>query len=216
MSKLYLFDIDNTLVQSSTLHRAAFIYSLKEVYGIDTDFEGVTFAGMTDSSIIYEILELNGLKEDGRLGKCMEIMTDYYKKNLSNETSVAIEGVYDLLNKLKQNNILGLVTGNVQEIGFSKLSRLNLDVFFETGGFGDDHHIRYKLVEKALSRFKKIYGYDFNDKAVVVGDTPKDIEAAHLAGLPVIAVAKGHYSVDILSKAGANWVISNYDDFPII
>ena len=32
----------------------------------------------------------------------------------------------------------------------------------------------------------------------VVGDTPRDIEAAHANGLPVIAVATGHFSFDEL------------------
>lgn len=217
MNKLFLFDIDNTLVKNSTLHRDAFLFSLKKIFGIDADFTGVTFAGMTDSSIIHEILAAHDYDITSNIEKvdqCMENMAQYYKENISLETSTIVEGANSILKELKQNNILGLVTGNVQEIGFAKLERLDLNHHFETGGFGDDHPVRFRLVEKALERFQKLYGRDFKNDAVIIGDTPKDVEAAYLAGVPAVAIAQGHYSVDELKKAGAEWVISSYKDFP--
>jgi phosphoglycolate phosphatase-like HAD superfamily hydrolase len=39
-------------------------------------------------------------------------------------------------------------------------------------------------------------------KVCVVGDTPRDIEAARANSLPVIAVATGRYSFDELKRLG--------------
>ena len=49
-------------------------------------------------------------------------------------------------------------------------------------------------------------------RAVVVGDTPLDIQAAHGAGAIGIGVATGHYSVDELSAAGAEHVLRTLEE----
>jgi phosphoglycolate phosphatase len=48
-----------------------------------------------------------------------------------------------------------------------------------------------------------------------VGDTPHDIEAARAAGAVSVGVASGHYSVDDLTKAGADHVLASLaETFP--
>ena len=43
----------------------------------------------------------------------------------------------------------------------------------------------------------------------VVGDTPKDVEAAHGAGCAAIATATGHYSREQLEASGAEHVMDS-------
>ena len=66
---------------------------------------------------------------------------------------------------------------------------LDLDI----GGYGSDHSDRYRLVQVARQRAAAKYGLPFGrpDAAVVIGDTPRDIEAAHLGGAGLLAVASG-------------------------
>jgi phosphoglycolate phosphatase-like HAD superfamily hydrolase len=44
-------------------------------------------------------------------------------------------------------------------------------------------------------------------EALVVGDTPLDIDAAHGAEAVAVGVATGHYSERELSEAGADYVL---------
>ena len=57
MNLLALFDIDNTLIQSSTGHVQALLEAIKEVYGLQTSINVINHHGMTDQEIITGILE---------------------------------------------------------------------------------------------------------------------------------------------------------------
>jgi phosphoglycolate phosphatase-like HAD superfamily hydrolase len=49
-------------------------------------------------------------------------------------------------------------------------------------------------------------------RAVVIGDTPRDIEAARLGGADILAVASGLHSADELRAAGAQRVCADLAD----
>jgi len=53
-------------------------------------------------------------------------------------------------------------------------------------------------------------------RLVVVGDTPRDVTAGHGAGIRVVGVATGAYSVAEQEEAGADWAIEDVTDgFPV-
>jgi phosphoglycolate phosphatase-like HAD superfamily hydrolase len=54
------------------------------------------------------------------------------------------------------------------------------------------------LVKNAAVEARKVAGDGAS--VCVVGDTPRDIAAAHANGLPVIAVATGHFTFDELME----------------
>jgi phosphoglycolate phosphatase-like HAD superfamily hydrolase len=58
--------------------------------------------------------------------------------------------------------------------------------------------MRAELIEAAARQARKIAGD--HARICVVGDTPRDIEAAHANSLPVIAVATGRCSFDELRE----------------
>ncbi|MGZ5419211.1 MAG: HAD family hydrolase, partial [Solirubrobacterales bacterium] len=45
-----------------------------------------------------------------------------------------------------------------------------------------------------------------------VGDTPRDVEAGHGAGIRVVGVATGEYSVEQLLEAGADAAVETLRD----
>ena len=47
---------------------------------------------------------------------------------------------------------------------------------------------------------------------LVIGDTPRDILAAHEAGLPACGVATGRWSIHDLATHGAEKVIATFGD----
>jgi len=57
MNYLASFDIDNTLVQSSTGHVESLIFAIEDIYGLATSINVINHHGMTDQEIIIKILE---------------------------------------------------------------------------------------------------------------------------------------------------------------
>ena len=55
MDLLAFFDIDNTLIQSSSGHVEALLLSIAEVYGLDARLDVINHHGMTDPGIITRI-----------------------------------------------------------------------------------------------------------------------------------------------------------------
>ncbi|MBP5320536.1 MAG: HAD hydrolase-like protein, partial [Kiritimatiellae bacterium] len=73
------------------------------------------------------------------------------------------------------------------------------------GGYGDDDPDRNAITRHALSRLPP-------DTAarLLVGDTPRDIEAAHRNGLKALAVGTGWIAVETLRAAGADAVLADF------
>jgi phosphoglycolate phosphatase-like HAD superfamily hydrolase len=83
-------------------------------------------------------------------------------------------------------------------IGWIKVERAGLREWFRFGGFSDHFPDRSDLVGQAAKKARELAGAQAS--VCVVGDTPRDIQAAHANSLPVIAVATGHFSFDELRE----------------
>ncbi len=210
---LMLFDIDGTLVQGAKSHYQAYIEAVKKFYGMEDYVRSVNAAGKSDKLILHEILTLGGLSTDEiqkNFQNCLDYMTDYYLKNVQYEHIHIMDGTVELLEELKRKNVLlGLVTGNLEPIAHAKLGRAGLDGYFSFGGFGSDNADRSLMVKKALDIAKSQFGFN-GDKIFVIGDTPRDVEAAHVFNLKIIAVATGMYSTQELRDCGADYVLENF------
>jgi phosphoglycolate phosphatase-like HAD superfamily hydrolase len=128
-----------------------------------------------------------------------------------------LAGVEALLPRLTRAGfLLGLTTGTVEAAAHIKLARGDLNRFFSFGGYGSDSADRGELTRKAIERAGELRGADLDPRSVLVlGDTPKDIAAAHAAGAIGIGVASGRYSKDELVDAGADHVLGSLaEDLP--
>jgi phosphoglycolate phosphatase-like HAD superfamily hydrolase len=210
---LILFDIDGTLVQGAKCHYKAYIEGVKKFYGMEEHVHSINAAGKSDKLILQEILTLGGLTAEEiqkNFQNCLDFMTDYYLKNVQYENIRVLDGTAELLEELQRKNVLlGLVTGNLELIAHAKLGRAGLDSYFSFGGFGSDNADRSLMVKKALSIAKNQLGFK-GDKIFVIGDTPRDVEAAQAYNLKTIAVATGMYSTQELRDCGADYVIENF------
>ena len=45
-----------------------------------------------------------------------------------------------------------------------------------------------------------------------MGDTPRDVEGAHAAGIECVGVASGHYTIEQLREADADYAISSLEE----
>ena len=59
-----------------------------------------------------------------------------------------------------------------------------------------------------MARCGVLHGHELDPvRMLVVGDTPRDVEAGRAAGAVTVAVATGKYSVEQLAKTGADFVL---------
>jgi len=216
MNKLILFDIDRTLILSSRAHHKAFSEAFKKVYGVDTNIDIINHHGMTEQQVIIEVLKKNGLNEQkikSKLKECMKIMIDSFKESIDNDEIILLDGVRGLLEELEENDFLiGLVTGNLEEIARGKLKKVGINHYFKVGGFGNDDIDRVNLVKLAIKRAEENFNFKSNNNVFLFGDTPHDIKAGKKVGVKTIGVTTGIYSKEQLKNANADVVLENLKD----
>ena len=197
----YLFDIDGTLLRSrDRVHFDSFATTLREVMGFEVSLEGVPLAGNTDTSILREACERAGIPADvlePQVAAILEGMCHNVSGRRNEMHPVLMPGVEETLKYLADRGAtLGVATGNLEMIGWIKVERAGIREWFRFGGFSDLFPVRSDLIGNAAAKARELAGA--HASVCVVGDTPRDIEAAHANGLPVIAVATGHFSFDEL------------------
>jgi phosphoglycolate phosphatase len=219
-ARAVLFDIDSTLLVTGGAGGAAWQRAFRELYGVDADVAERTDAGMTDPEIAAIVFREVIGREGEQAERAKAIGA--YLRNLPDAVAESdgyrlMPGVEELLDRLIDEGILlGLVTGNIEAAAHIKLARANLNRFFSFGGYGSDSADRTEVTKAALRRGELVSGGALGGGACFsVGDTPRDVGAGHGAGIRVVGVATGKYSVDELRDAGADWAIETLEDgFP--
>jgi phosphoglycolate phosphatase-like HAD superfamily hydrolase len=220
VSRAALFDIDGTLLVTGGAGAVAWQRAFRESHGIDANIEEHTHAGMTDPEIA-EIVFREVIGRDGSEAERAKAIAGYLG-HLADAVAESpgyrvMPGIEALLTRLKGQGVpLGIVTGNIESAAQIKLARADLNRFFSFGGYGSDSRDRTELTRKALERGAEVAGSPLDPTATfAVGDTPRDVTAGHGAGIKVVGVATGSYSVEELAEAGADWALESVESgFP--
>lgn len=206
MKNLVLFDIDGTLVRSGPAPMACLAAAFKKVTGHAFPLS-VSPAGKTDPLIVREAFRLVGVPKRDWVELEQRVLRKYplYLERADHELRAAsqlLEGVEGLLSFLASRGCpMGLLTGNLETTARRKLEVFALNRFFPVGGFGSDCADRNRLGRVALERASRHYGTRFPpEKVWIVGDTPRDVEAARSLGARALAVATGPFSLPYLEE----------------
>lgn len=212
---LVTFDIDGTLIRSTgptsnQLHRQAFSHAFLQVFGIDGTIDAIQHHGSTDPAILVNTLVHYGIPSEvatEKLSVLKSKMIEYAKGHAKHigEGLEVLPGVESLLQALSSMDdvVIGLVTGNLEDIAWMKMEGLGIEKYFSVphiGGFGSDHIDRGHLVKIAAERAEKHFPGKF-DLRVHVGDTPNDIQAAEFGGALAIGVCTGFFRKEELEQA---------------
>jgi phosphoglycolate phosphatase len=216
-----LFDIDGTLLLTGGAGAVAWQESFRELHGIEANIGEHTHAGMTDPEIV-EIIFREVVGREGSEAERAQVVAGYLG-HLADAVAESdgyqvMPGIEEILPRLTEEGVLlGLVTGNIEAAAQIKLTRGDLNRYFAFGGYGSDARDRIELTRKALERGGEVAGKALDAAATIaVGDTPRDIAAGHGAGIRVVGVATGAYSVEQLDEAGADWAIEDVrSGFPV-
>lgn len=197
----YLFDIDGTLLRSrDRIHVDSFVACVQRVTGFEVTLAGIVLQGSTDTGILREACVQAGVPPEvleSHTDAILEAMGKAVAEQRHALDLVRMPGVEDVLRHLAQRGaLLGVATGNLEMIGWIKVEAAGLREWFKFGGFSDRFPIRSELLAHAAAKAREMAGV--HARICVVGDTPRDIEAARANALPVIAVATGRYTFDEL------------------
>ena len=212
-----VFDIDGTLLTTGGAGAVAWGRAFEELYGVSPNIEDYTEAGMPDQEVgrVTFTHVIGREPEPGEIAKIMGRYLSHLPEAVAESTRYQVlAGVVSTLRHLSgAGYLLGLTTGNIEPAAHIKLGRGDLNRYFCFGGYGSDSPHRGELTKRAIERAGMILGMQVDPKAVlVVGDTPRDVEAARYAGAVSVAVASGHFSKEELAAADADHVLGSLEE----
>jgi phosphoglycolate phosphatase-like HAD superfamily hydrolase len=216
---LVLWDVDHTLLEAGPVGRQIYRTAFELLTGRHP-VEGPRTDGRTDLAIMTGMLRLNGIDPDQPATE--QVLDAVARAGASLRAPLlaggrALPGAADALAALagRAGVVQSVLTGNVAPNARLKLGAFGLDRWLDlsVGGYGSDSPVRAELVPVARRRVAERYGTDpGRGGTVLIGDTPRDVEAGRDGGAAVIAVATGAFDPAALADAGADAVLASLTD----
>ena len=127
----------------------------------------------------------------------------------------ALPGALELLAALSAKDEFGqgVVTGNFEVTAQIKLEAAGLHSYLCRGAYASDSSHRPDLPKIAKARWEQWTGKSLRlEQCVIIGDTPKDLDAARQNDMKCILVGTGRYPVEELQYWGPDACLSDLID----
>jgi HAD superfamily hydrolase (TIGR01509 family) len=203
MYRAVIFDVDGTLVDSNDAHAQAWVEALSE-HGRHVEFTRVRpLIGMGGDKLLPEI---SGLAADSREGEAIsERRAEIFRQRFLPRLQPT-RGARELLVCLHDQRLKLYVASSAKAEELQPLLRVaDADKYMEATTSSDDAD-RSKPDPDIVSAALRRAGVPKTD-AIMIGDTPYDVEAALRAGISVIALRSGGWPDRDLQGA-----LAVYDD----
>ncbi|WP_428057626.1 HAD family hydrolase [Candidatus Avelusimicrobium fimicolum] len=222
MKKLVLFDLDGTLVNAGGAGRTSLRKAIKELYGVEPEFDHSLISGRTDLdnfSIVYSLIKKGKKPTAAEMkkmkAKYLEILPTEVHAVVRCKKYDLIPGVEKFLKMLAKDKdvILGLGTGNLEEGAKIKLEPSKLASYFTVGGYGEDGKTREEMLQAAVKRAEKKFKTKLEpDQVYVIGDTHRDICAAKNCGFHSAVLTNGFGDAQKIQRAAAELETKDFND----
>ena len=217
--RLFLFDVDGTLVTARGAGRAAFARALQVTYGTAGAVDAYDFRGKTDPRIVWDLMRGAGLDDTAitrRLDAFFVAYLDELRRIIGDGSRVQVmPGIADLVRALaaRDDALVGLLTGNVEAGARLKLGPTGLGPLFRVGAYGSDDMDRRRLPAIACERARAIAGREFPfERVTIIGDTPLDVDCARACGAIAVAVATGQHPHAELAACAPDHIFADFTD----
>lgn len=217
--RLFLFDIDGTLVYAHQAGHTCLIRAMEAVFGTAGTPDGYDWRGKTDPQIVVDLLRGAAVPEPvirARLDDCFARYAEFLAGLIDGGHPVDVyPGVRPLVEALaaRDDALVGLLTGNVEAGARLKLKPTGLLPYFRVAAYGSDDRDRRKLPAVARARAQALTGRNIPlSDLVIIGDTPLDIDCARAAGAVAVAVATGQHAVGELAAHAPDLLFPNFAD----
>jgi phosphoglycolate phosphatase len=217
--RLFLFDIDGTLVTARGAGRLALQEALRQTYSTAGDIDRYDFRGKTDPRIVFDLMRDAGLADDvieSRMSACFDAYTIELDRQIGDGSRVIVlPGIAEVVRALstRDDALVGLLTGNIEAGARVKLRSTGLLPLFRVGAYGSDSMDRRRLPAIACERARHVAGRDFPfDRVTIIGDTPLDVECARACGAVAVAVATGFHPHADLAACAPDLLFTDFSD----
>ena len=208
-----IFDLDGTLVDSAPDIADALDELLQERGLEPIGLDGTRkLIGHGISNLVKKALALRGQEtEPDELASATSLFQQFYATRLPAK-AVAYPGVAQCLETLKNEGWrLVVCTNKLEAFSRAILKGLNLESYFEIVAGPDTFGVAKPNPEHLLRALPENRPSDY--RVVMVGDSEVDIETAHAAHIPIIAVTYG-YSKTPLAELKPQGLTGNFSEIP--
>ena len=204
------FDLDGTLLDTSGDLAAAVNHALAADGRAPLTIEQVKpMIGGGARHMLKQGMAASGGWDEATLDRAQVVLLDHYEHNMTVLTK-PYPGAVDVLNALKQRSVtLAVVTNKRERYAVSILSELKLIDRFTCVIGGDT--LGPGKSKPSPEPIHAMINRCGGGNACFVGDSIYDIDAAHSAGIPVVACSFGFLTMPV-ERLGADAIIDNYGE----
>lgn len=217
--RLFLFDVDGTLVTARGAGRAALARALRDTYGTEGAIDAYDFRGKTDPRIVFDLMGGAGIADDvivARLSACFDAYVAYLEREIGDGSRVTVlPGIAEVVRALaaRDDALVGLLTGNIEAGARVKLRPTGLVPLFRVGAYGSDSMDRRRLPAVACERARALARREFPfERVTIIGDTPLDVDCARACGAVAVAVATGQHAAGELAACAPDLLFTDFSD----
>ena len=217
MIRAVLLDVDGTLVDSNDAHAWAWVRAFAE-HGIDVPFEGVRrLIGMGGDKLMPRVSRLSEDSDEGR--EVAERRRELFKQDYLPQLR-PFRGAAELVEALKARGFTTVAASSAKKDELKRLLALaRVHTLLDAQTSSDDAEESKPdpdIIAAALRQAGVAPG-----EAILIGDTPYDIEAARRAGVATIAFRCGGWNDHELTGAAAvfdgPWdLLAQLDEAPLV
>ncbi len=214
--RLVLIDVNNTIVRDQRDVSDYVFEAIRSRYGLEPQFNLQDYEGVPAQLMLKDILEKNGVSAEeikARLEGCAEELGYSYYNVTGREAIGVLNGAKQLLEELTKKGVLvGIATGDIEDVIKNKLQRANLTEYFKFGEYGNKEVDFREIIKKAIERGKSEFGLSPSATTCVIANYPQIIKAAKEIGVKTVGISSGGYSKEELKSAGADEVVGGVNE----
>ena len=200
--KLFIFDLDGTLVDTAPDFKNSINYMLNELNESEVSLEEIrNWVGYGARELIRRtVVDKNIPHDEQRIEEMLKIFLLHYTHNIDDD-SVLFNNVRNVLEFLKDNGIkLAVCTNKMERLSNILLEKLNVLHMFDYL-VGGDSLSKSKPDPFPLLNICDKLNTEISD-SVMIGDSVTDLNAGKGAGMPVVLVSYGYTdNKDIYNEA---------------
>ena len=200
--KLFIFDLDGTLVDTAPDFKNSINYMLNELNESEVSLEEIrNWVGYGARELIRRtVINKNIPHDEKRIEEMLKIFLVHYTHNIDDD-SVLFNNVRNVLEFLKDNGIkLAVCTNKMERLSNILLEKLNVLHMFDYLVGGDSLSKSKPDPFPLLNICEKLNTEISN--SIMIGDSITDLNAGKGAGMPVVLVSYGYTdNKDIYNEA---------------
>lgn len=198
--RLFLFDFDGVIVDSLDVYERRVKLCLEKI-GRPVVQSRADFLALFEDNF-YEAIVKKGVD----LAEFMDVLNGMPMQDDYDQMS-PFAPMFPVLEELKKENILEVISSNLSSVIHTLLSRYNFNGCFREILGADSGFSKQEKIRRAMNAFQMD-----RDRTYYIGDTSGDIKEARLAGVKTVAVTWGWHTREMFEKVRPDYLIETPED----